>query len=358
MGEQAVAMRRKEYVMEAAQARALLARAPHVVVAASREEGPPLVRVMHAAIWEDHLVMHGAPAGEKLAWGEQPVTLQAQEVLADIPSTFTHPERACPATTLYLSAQVEGVLRRVEDLDARAAALQALMERFQPQGGYAPITATDRRYRAAVRGLEVWALPLDGVRGKAKLGQSWPDARFTKIIEALWRRGAPGDARAVALACEASDPSRWPAWLRGPRGVLMCPHLDDMARDAAAAMAATGYWNEGVPVAAIRRAWAGSTVRVGAHDPETGALVACARALSDGARRATIFDVFVEGAWRGQGVGGALMGLLLDHPALRGVAQVTLGTRDAQTFYRGCGFDEVVRIQRPRYEVSWMERVR
>lgn len=357
MHEQAV-MRRKEYAMEAAQARALLARAPHVVVATPREVGPPLVRVMHAALWEDHLVMHGAPAGEKQVWGDQPVTLQAQEVLADIPSTFTHPERACPATTLYLSAQVEGVLRRVEDLDARAAALQALMARFQPQGGYVPITASDRRYRAAVRGLEVWALPLEGVRGKAKLGQSWPDARFAKIIEALWRRGAPGDARAVALACEASDAARWPSWLRGPRGLLICPHLDEMASDEAAAMVATGYWNVGVPVEDIRRAWAGSTVRVGARDPETGALVACARALSDGARRATIFDVFVEETLRGQGVGCALMGLLLDHPALRSVAQVMLGTRDAQRFYGGHGFSEVVRIQRSRYEVSWMERVR
>lgn len=48
----------------------------------------------------------------------------------------------------------------------------------------------------------------------------------------------------------------------------------------------------------------------------------------------------VAPAWRGRGLGKALIRLLLDHPAVRGARRVLLGTRDAQAFYRGFGFAE------------------
>jgi ribosomal protein S18 acetylase RimI-like enzyme len=74
---------------------------------------------------------------------------------------------------------------------------------------------------------------------------------------------------------------------------------------------------------------------------EDGALVGVARALSDGARIAWMGDVCVEPAWRGRGVGKALVKLLLDHPAVRGAQRVRLGTRDAQRLYARFGFVDV-----------------
>ena len=50
--------------------------------------------------------------------------------------------------------------------------------------------------------------------------------------------------------------------------------------------------------------------------------------------------VVVAPAWRGRGVGEAMMRLLLAHPAVRRVRRVYLGTRDAQRFYERLGFGD------------------
>lgn len=76
---------------------------------------------------------------------------------------------------------------------------------------------------------------------------------------------------------------------------------------------------------------------VGATDA-SGALVATARALSDGVKIAWIYDVCVRADWRGKGAGQALMRLLMEHPAVRGCRAVRLGTKDAETLYRKFGF--------------------
>jgi ribosomal protein S18 acetylase RimI-like enzyme len=58
-------------------------------------------------------------------------------------------------------------------------------------------------------------------------------------------------------------------------------------------------------------------------------------------KRGWIYDVIVAPAWRGRGVGQALVRLMLDHPALRTTANVLLGTRDAQSLYAKFGFVDV-----------------
>lgn len=70
-----------------------------------------------------------------------------------------------------------------------------------------------------------------------------------------------------------------------------------------------------------------------------GRLVGFARALSDGLYRALIEDVIVDAAWRGRGVGDALIRLLLD-THLRAVDQVHLGCEEANVaFYERFGFE-------------------
>ena len=78
---------------------------------------------------------------------------------------------------------------------------------------------------------------------------------------------------------------------------------------------------------------------MGARDAE-GRLVATARATGDAAKRCWIYDVMVAPAWRGRGVGDAVVRLLLDHPAVRHARRIYLGTRDAQAFYGRLGFGD------------------
>jgi predicted N-acetyltransferase YhbS len=55
-------------------------------------------------------------------------------------------------------------------------------------------------------------------------------------------------------------------------------------------------------------------------------------------KRAWIADVMIAPAWRGRGLGAALMRLLLGHPVVRGARKVSLFTRDADPFYAKLGF--------------------
>src|SRR5688572_21648583 len=99
-------MRREQHFrMQHDDALAMLAAAPHIHLAAVDELGAPVLRALHIVLADDAAYFHGAPAGEKLGFVGRPAVLSTEETIAEIPSYFSDPERACPATTLYRSVQ-------------------------------------------------------------------------------------------------------------------------------------------------------------------------------------------------------------------------------------------------------------
>ncbi len=325
--------------MARADAVALLERVPVVHLASTTPDGRPLIRTVHGVVVGDALAFHGAPAGEKTETEGRDAVVSAEEIVAAIPSYFLDPERACPATTLYRSAQIHGIIERVEDRAEKARVLAALMTKYQPEGGHAPITADHPLYRKAVDGILVLRVALVDLDGKAKLAQNrTPDDRV-RLMEKLWERGAPGDAAAVELIRAHNQGTTIPLFLRGPEGTTLAAWLGEADADAAASLVDGAYWNDGFAVETLALAHRGSTAWVGARDAK-GALVATARAIGDGEKRAWIYDVMVAPACRGKRVGDAVMRLLLDHPALRRVRRVYLATRDAMPFYERLGFGD------------------
>src|SRR5690606_32828375 len=115
--------------------------------------------------------------------------------VALVPSYFVDPEMACPATTYYRSVQVHGMLRDVDDLARKAAALAAFMAHQQPEGGHAPIRVEDPRYAKELRAVRVFGVEAERITGKESLGQDRPPERTQKVVEGLWRRGDPDDPR-------------------------------------------------------------------------------------------------------------------------------------------------------------------
>jgi nitroimidazol reductase NimA-like FMN-containing flavoprotein (pyridoxamine 5'-phosphate oxidase superfamily)/GNAT superfamily N-acetyltransferase len=317
---------------------AMLDEAPVIHLASTDLAGAPILRTVNFAVSDGAVVFHGSPVGEKIQAVGRPVVLSVEETVAAVPSYFSDPERACPATTLYRSVQVHGALEEVTDAAAKARALQALMQKLQPEGGHLPITADHPMYKKAVDGVMVLRVPLERVDGKSKLGQHKRAEEVARLLEQLWRRGGPGDARAVDLI-RAANPAAAPAFLACPSGArLLCAPPRARVGDAVELLH-DSYWNVNVARETIARAQLGATAWVAAADDE-GRLVATARAISDGAKWAAVFDVMVAPAWRGRGLGDAVVRLLLEHPAVRGARRVWLGTRDAQQFYARFGFAE------------------
>lgn len=323
--------------MERASAMELLAGANTVHVASSTVEGDPVLRVVHAVIVDGWLLFHGAPAGEKMDVIGRRAVVSTEELVASIPSYFVDPERACPATTFYRSVQVHGVIERIDDAGLKAAMLAALMQKHQPEGGHVPITANHPLYRKAIEGVLVLGVRCDIVDGKAKLGQNRTSAEISRIVELLWARGRAGDARAVELVLCANPHVPRPRFLRGPGDVSLVCAMGEHDVDEATELLRGTYWQEGTDLEKIRRSLMGSTAWVGARDA-AGRLVANARAMSDGAKLAWLYDVIVADERHRRGLGTAVVQLLLDHPAVRSVDRILLNTRDAQTFYERFGF--------------------
>jgi GNAT superfamily N-acetyltransferase len=98
------------------------------------------------------------------------------------------------------------------------------------------------------------------------------------------------------------------------------------------------YWSPGVRRDVVEHAFANSIV-AGAY--RGAAQLGVARVVTDQATFAWLCDVFVDGSARGEGIGRALVTVLMADPRLRTVRRWCLGTRDAHEVYRPLGFGPV-----------------
>lgn len=319
-------------------------------VAAATPRGPR-IHTVDGVVHQGSLCFHGGDHGGKLGLLDREVVVSAEQLVAHLPSWFFDERRACPATTFYRSVHVQGRAERVEAPEQKAAILRALMRRYQPEGRYVEIEADAPLYAKAVHKLLVVKIRPTSITGKAKLGQHQGARTIGRVLDQLWRRGEPGDLRALRLIRHAHPARPARPWMQGPSGIVFEVAPDAREVEAAVRLVSGEYWNEGVEISRVRLAHLASTAWVVAKDP-AGTVVATARATSDGAKAAMIFDVAVAPEHRGQGLGQALMSTLLDHPRIRAVRSVTLATRDAQAFYAKLGFGP----HEPRHSVLSLRR--
>lgn len=354
-------MRRAEFAMSPAEARALLAELPVVHLASTLPDGSPVLRTVNSVVVDDWVTFHAAPKGEKTGFLGRAAVLQAEEDLGMVPSTFFDAEKACPATTYYRSVQVHGIVEEITDPPQKARVLQALMEKLQPEGGFVPITADHPHYKGPVNGLLVAGVRLEQITGKVKLAQNRKPLEIAGLLASLWRRGRSGDARTLEIIRAANPTTPTPPFLAAPphaEGVTLHAWLPPDAADEVAALLADEYWNTGAfSREEIRRAHASGRPWVGARDAD-GRVIASARAISDGSKLAWIYDVIVAPAWRGHGLGQAVTRLLLDHPEVRGARRVMLGTRDAQSLYARFGFVDRERLPPRGFATTEMVLIR
>lgn len=129
--------------------------------------------------------MHSHPFGEKIEniIRNSKVGFEVDMHICFLPSYYFHPADASQADTLYISVVIKGNAFIVTDLEEKAKALNALMIKYQKEGGYVPLTSN----MATVREVAVLKVVPDEMRGKYKIGQHWqPKYRIkmaTKIIQ-------------------------------------------------------------------------------------------------------------------------------------------------------------------------------
>lgn len=107
------------------------------------------------------------------------------------------------------------------------------------------------------------------------------------------------------------------------------------------------YWARNIPLATFEKAIRNSLV-FGAFAPD-GTMAAMARVVTDRATFGWICDVFVDAAYRGEGLGKQLMAAIRAHPDLQGFRRMHLATRDAHRLYAQFGFSPLTKVE------NWME---
>ena len=109
-------------------------------------------------------------------------------------------------------------------------------------------------------------------------------------------------------------------------------------------LSSEAYWARGRTREEVERSIAHSNLYGVVHD--SGELVACARMVTDHVSFGWIGDVFVEASHRGRGLGGWMVGEIVEHWSARGVRRIMLATRDAHQVYARVGFTALAHPER------------
>jgi uncharacterized protein len=122
---------------------------------------------------------------------------EVDEVLGVIPSYWVHKEYGGSATAYHRTVIFECRATVVESPDAVVAQQLRMLARYQPEGGYRPLSVEDPLYRGALERLAAVHLAVEHTRVKFKLAQNRPPEARRRVIDELRRRGRPNDARAA-----------------------------------------------------------------------------------------------------------------------------------------------------------------
>lgn len=142
-------------------------------------------------VWMDGAVyFHGALDGEKFEiFKSQPkVTFSVDMPYSMMPSYWSAKDYACPASIYFKSAHIRGTGTLVEDVGEKAKALQTMMEKDQPEGGYKPITVDEPLHQGPLKKTAVFKIVPAQIDVKAKFGQNLNATARQNLIAKLEER--------------------------------------------------------------------------------------------------------------------------------------------------------------------------
>lgn len=141
------------------------------------------------------IYMHSHPFGEKIEniKRNSRVGFEVDSYVCFLPSYYFHPTDASQADTLYISIVIKGNAAIVREPDEKANALNALMKKYQKEGGYESLSSN----MGSVREVTVLKVVPDQIRGKYKIGQHWIPRYRLKMARNIIQREAEDDSRRI-----------------------------------------------------------------------------------------------------------------------------------------------------------------
>ena len=158
-------------------------------IASIDDNGFPQIIPMNFVFINDAVYMHSHIRGEKLdnIKRNQKVGFEVDKSLEFLPSYFSDPADASLADTLYISVIIKGNAGSVSDKEEKTNALNGLMEKYQPEGGYEPI----RSDMDVLKEVEVIKIVPESLRGKYKIGQNMDMKSRIDLAKKIFERNTP-----------------------------------------------------------------------------------------------------------------------------------------------------------------------
>lgn len=150
-------------------------------------DGYPRVVPMNFAANGNNIYFHGGMHGElfTVMSSSPKVTFSVDIPYSVIPSYWTSQISAGAATMLYKSVLIKGRGVIVDDPDEKIAALRLITEKYQPEGGYKPITRDEPTYHSLLKGTAVYRITPDRIDVRINLRQRKSAKYRRKLIERL-----------------------------------------------------------------------------------------------------------------------------------------------------------------------------
>jgi len=158
-------------------------------IASIDENGFPQIIPMNFVFINDVVYMHSHIKGEKLEniKRNQKVGFEVDKSLEFLPSYFSDPTDASLADTLYISVIIKGNASIVLDREEKTIALNGLMKKYQPEGGYEPI----KPEMDVLDEVAVIKIVPESLRGKYKIGQHMDRKSRIDLAKQIMERNSP-----------------------------------------------------------------------------------------------------------------------------------------------------------------------
>ena len=159
--------------------------------------GYPQIIPMNFVFLNDVVYMHSHVRGEKLdnIKHNNKVGFEVDKELEFLPSYFEDPKNASLADTLYISIVIKGKASIVNDANEKTLALNGLMQKYQPEGGYDPIQP-DMRVLNSVAIIKI--IP-EILHGKYKIGQHLNPADRMELAQKILQKNSPSAKDTIKL---------------------------------------------------------------------------------------------------------------------------------------------------------------
>ena len=153
------------------------------------ENGYPQIIPMNFVFINDVVYMHSHIKGEKLEniKRNQKVGFEVDKSLEFLPSYFSDPTDASLADTLYISVVIKGNANIILDKEEKTTALNGLMKKYQPEGGYEPI----KPEMDVIDEVAVIKIVPESLRGKYKIGQHMDRKSRVNLAKQIMERNSP-----------------------------------------------------------------------------------------------------------------------------------------------------------------------